>query len=137
MPGSGREALPAYTGASRIGSCYLIILSGIAAEEDINFTAFGADACIAKGPFNKLASISVRSEKSRIRSPERPLTGIIGLEDVYQREITKELITTENKEAMLDHISEGCLNSQPEAGCVREPQGRVYARFEAEVADFV
>jgi len=33
----------------------LIILSGIAAEEDVNVEAFGANLCIAKGPLDKMA----------------------------------------------------------------------------------
>jgi PAS domain S-box-containing protein len=112
MPGiRGEKLCQLIRERPEFGSCYLIILSGIAAEEDINFTAFGADACIAKGPFNKLA-VHIREvlKKAGFDPPERPLTGIIGLEDVYQREITKELITyRKHKEAMLDHISEGML----------------------------
>src|SRR4030043_1345648 len=34
---------------------YLIILSAIAAEQEVDFTSFGANACIAKGPLNKMA----------------------------------------------------------------------------------
>jgi len=34
---------------------YLIILSAIAAEGDVDFAQFGVNACIAKGPFDKMA----------------------------------------------------------------------------------
>ncbi|MDH5299684.1 MAG: response regulator, partial [Desulfobulbaceae bacterium] len=33
---------------------YLVILSAIAVEEQLDFTAFGADACIAKGPYQEI-----------------------------------------------------------------------------------
>jgi CheY-like chemotaxis protein len=33
----------------------IIILSSIAAEEKVDFVGLGANACIAKGPFNKMA----------------------------------------------------------------------------------
>ena len=34
---------------------YLVILSAIAAEKKIDFEAIGANACIAKGPFDKMS----------------------------------------------------------------------------------
>ena len=34
---------------------YLVILSAISAEEEVDIIEFGANACIAKGPFNKMA----------------------------------------------------------------------------------
>ena len=34
---------------------YLVILSAIAAEEEVDFLGFGADACIGKGPFKRIA----------------------------------------------------------------------------------
>ena len=34
---------------------YIIILSGIAAEEKTDYRSYGADACIAKGPFKRVS----------------------------------------------------------------------------------
>ena len=34
---------------------YIAILSGIVAEEKVSYAEFGANACIAKGPFNIMA----------------------------------------------------------------------------------
>ena len=33
---------------------YLVICSAVVLEEEINYVDFGADACIAKGPFNNM-----------------------------------------------------------------------------------
>ena len=39
----------------RLKDVYIVILSAIAAEEDVDFARFGANACICKGPLNKMA----------------------------------------------------------------------------------
>ncbi len=90
---------------------FLVILSAIAAEEELDFLALGADACIAKGSMVNLAKhvASVlelagpagRQEKSR---------DIMGLDEVATREITRELLSSRKHfEVILRNMSEGIL----------------------------
>ncbi len=69
---------------------YLVILSAIAAEKTVDFTELGANACIAKGPFNKMSE-HVLDVLDRLdqKVPNDVAKKIIGLEDVHPREITK------------------------------------------------
>ncbi|MBW1782849.1 MAG: response regulator [Deltaproteobacteria bacterium] len=96
---------------------YLVVFSALAAEGEIDFAEFGANACMAKGPFDKMsrhvASILDRLDKGA----GHHLAGkIVGLEDVYQRAITKELLCSKKHlEAILDNMSEGILELTPEA----------------------
>ena len=65
------------------------------AEQNIEFTAFGADACIAKGPFKELG----RHITTLIEQVGQGRTGdlsekIIGLKDIYTREVTSELLSS-------------------------------------------
>jgi len=94
----------------------LIILSAIAAEQELNFTEFGANACIAKGPFNKM------SEQIHAVMEQLPMTTsvalpgqIIGLEGASPRQITKELLSIKKHfEVIMERMSEGILEITPE-----------------------
>lgn len=73
----------------------LVIISGIAAEGGHSYIGAEADACIAKGPFDKTAvhvlkileiftSGNIRQFKNKI----------LGIDEIYRREVTKELLFT-------------------------------------------
>jgi len=94
---------------------FLVILSAIAAEEELDFAALGADACIAKGSMSnlarhvarvlELASPAGRQEKSR---------EIIGLDEIATREITRELLSSRKHfEIILRNMSEGIFEFAP------------------------
>ncbi len=94
---------------------FLIILSAIAAEEELDFLALGADACIAKGSMSnltrhvarvlELASPAGRQERSR---------EILGLDEVATREITRELLSSRKHfEIILRNMSEGIFEFAP------------------------
>lgn len=90
---------------------FIIILSGIAAEEKVDFIGFGADACIAKGPFDKVKEHirSVLATRQNALWRETP-PNILGLENIYQREITKELLSSKKHfEIVLRNIAEGII----------------------------
>ncbi|MBW1768154.1 MAG: response regulator, partial [Deltaproteobacteria bacterium] len=90
---------------SKLKDAYIIILSGIAAEEDVNFIQFGANACIAKGPFNKMSKHVLDALDQSTSNGLRK--GIIGLEDIHPREITTELLSAKGHfEAILSNMSE-------------------------------
>jgi len=104
----------------RLNDVYLVILSAVAAEQEANLTELGANACIAKGPFDKMAqhvlAVVDRSDLEGSRGFEKE---IIGLEDVYPRHITKELLSIKKHfEAILESMSEGILEITHEATIV-------------------
>ncbi len=92
---------------------FVVILSGIAAEEKIRFAEFGADACIAKGPFATLSCHVLRTLEQadqEIRFCNR--AGTFGLENVHPREITSELLSVKKHfEIILDSMVEGILET--------------------------
>jgi len=91
---------------------YIVILSAIAAEEVIDFASFGADACIAKGPFKKIAEhvatvLEHRAQKGNVGLLSKDA---IGYDEMYEREVTKELLSSKRHfEAILHDIVEGIL----------------------------
>ena len=92
-------------------SIFLVILSAVAAEEQVDFVSFGADACIAKGPAKEMekhiATVMDYAEKDE----NFPFVEeILGLQDVYKREITKELLAKQKHfEITLDNMGGGFL----------------------------
>lgn len=90
---------------------YIVILSAVAAEAQLDHVALGADACIAKGPFESMA-VHIQALLERYEKAGRPQTqkDIIGLEDLKQRAIIKELLSVKRHfEKVLDRLSEGIL----------------------------
>ncbi|MFA6498959.1 MAG: response regulator [Desulfurivibrionaceae bacterium] len=88
----------------------IIILSAIAVEENIDCASFGANACIAKGPFRDIEQHISRLLTARNNKEELGSSGVVGVESVYQREITKELLSSRKHfEVVLGNISEGIV----------------------------
>jgi len=98
-------------GDSRYESTFLVILSAIAAEEWTNLKDLGADACIAKGPLNNMKGYIAEVVQNPEASKKYCAAGnIIGLQDVYPRLITKELLDSKKHfQLLLDRMSEGIL----------------------------
>jgi PAS domain S-box-containing protein len=89
----------------------VIILSAIAAEADFNFVEFGANYCIAKGPFDKM-STHILALLYRLDAEGECGTSdrVIGREDVYYRQISRELLySKKHAEVILNYLSEGVL----------------------------
>ncbi len=99
---------------------HLIILSAIAAEQEIDYASFGADACIAKGSLDKmakhvLAALEQVDQKNGGLHPQKT----IGIEDVYARNITTELLSVKKHfEVILNSMAEGILETTPEGKIV-------------------
>lgn len=90
---------------------YIVILSAIVAEEELDFVGFGANACIAKGPF-KTVSKHILNVLGKAGKEDASLATkkVMGLEDIYQREITRELLSSRRHlEAILRNVSEGII----------------------------
>ena len=94
---------------------YLIILSAAAAEEQIDFKAIGANACVAKGPLDKMGQYVIAAlhdaEHGRTQATQER---IFGVENLYSRQITKELLSIwKHYEVVLGSLSEGILEITP------------------------
>jgi two-component system, cell cycle sensor histidine kinase and response regulator CckA len=97
--------------APELNNVSIVILSGIAAESNLDFAKFGANACIAKGPLKTMAEniFSVLGEVAP--NSYFPVSKeVIGIDTIHQREIIKELLSSRSHfEAVLNNMSEGIL----------------------------
>jgi len=92
-------------------NCYLVILSAAVAELAFDFTTIGADACIAKGSFAITAEY-ILSEIGKLDAPreDKGSDNILGLENVYARQMTKELLSqNRHLEMFLESTTQGIL----------------------------
>jgi PAS domain S-box-containing protein len=94
-------------------ACYLVVISAAVAEMEIDLAEIGADRYIAKGPFaamaeHVLAAIKASDTQERGEKPK----SIMGLEAVYPRQLTKELLSrNQHMEAILESMAEGILET--------------------------
>jgi PAS domain S-box-containing protein len=90
----------------------IIILSGIAAEEDGRIFEFGADAFIAKGKVDdtfKHILDTLRWLEERPASDEKK-EEVLGVEKLYPREMTKELLLVKQHfDSMFNLMQEGVI----------------------------
>ena len=96
---------------------YLVILSAIATEQKLDLAELRVNACIAKGPIDKMGQ-HVLAEIDRLdrKIAPHPTQRVIGGEEVRLRAITKELLfSTRHLEVIFDHLSEGLLDLTPDA----------------------
>ena len=89
----------------------LVVISAIATEEQLDFVSFGADACLAKGPFQSMRHhidtiLRLLEEKQYSQLGQK----IYGADEIYEREVTRELLAAKKHyELTLDHIADGFL----------------------------
>jgi PAS domain S-box-containing protein len=103
-----------------LNGVHLVILSATAAEDEIDLSDLGANAYIAKGQFGAVAPhlLAVVNELER-ENPQKPPASIMGIDRVYPREITKELLSTKKHfELILGSMSEGILEINVESRIV-------------------
>ncbi|MFH1976974.1 MAG: HD domain-containing phosphohydrolase [Pseudomonadota bacterium] len=108
---SGDKLCRAIRRNSKLNGIYIIIFSAIAAEQEIDLAGIGANASIAKGPFNKMSE-QVLDVLDRVNSkvPDDMTKKSTGLEAVHTSKINKELLSFKrHSEAILDNLSEGIL----------------------------
>ena len=97
----------------------IIILSAIAAEEALDYASFGANACIAKGPFRDIEQHISRLLTARKNKGELGFSGVVGIDSVYQRDITRELLSSRKHfEVVLGNINEGIVECTAEGRVV-------------------
>jgi PAS domain S-box-containing protein len=107
---SGENLCRVIRGIPALRDVYLVVLSAIVAERNLDVTAFGAHACIAKGPFQQIAghvlALLAQLEK------KSPLPAILGLADIRQREITSELLSSrKHLKVIINNMTEGVLET--------------------------
>jgi len=97
-------------------NCFLVILSAAVADIELDYSALGINACIAKGPFGEmgthvLAAIEDSAESSLLRE-QGEIRGIAAIGGVpgYARRMTKELLgRTQHLETVLESLSEAIV----------------------------
>ena len=92
-------------------STSLVIISATAAEEAIDFLSLGADACIAKGPLKTmLANFTEVLSLLENNDTEKLAKKIYGSENIFERDITRELLATNKHfEITLDNMDDGLI----------------------------
>ena len=117
---SGDKLCRIIRGMPVLKGVFIAILSGVAAEGNLDFAQLGANACIAKGPFNKMAEhvLDVVDQFER-QSPSALSAGIRGRGDIHERETTKELLSAKRHfETILKNMSEGIFEVTPDGKIV-------------------
>lgn len=91
--------------------CYLVLVTAAAAELEFDYAAIGADACIAKGPAGSIVENVLKAVKeSDFPLEERRSKSIRGLDKVYPRQLTKELLSrNRHLETILERMFEGIM----------------------------
>jgi PAS domain S-box-containing protein len=99
---------------------FIVIVSAIAREQKVDPTGLGANACIAKGPFNRFGKhVLYVLDQLESETPCDLSKETIGLEDIHERQITKELLSSKkHSEVILGNISEGILELTRQARVV-------------------
>jgi len=124
----------------RMKDCYLVITSAAVAEIDFDFEQTGADAYIAKGPFSSMAAhIKAAVEASDSPREQDASKPIRGLESIYARQLTKELLSrNRHLETILESMAEGILEVYSNkvvyangvaVSLLRSPQEKILAAY--------
>jgi PAS domain S-box-containing protein len=95
---------------------HLIVFTAVAIEQDVDFRAYGADACIAKGPLNILKQhVLTAIDRVDHKAPTAFSGQTLGFESAFPRQITQELLSLKRHfEIILESMSEGILEITPE-----------------------
>ena len=94
-----------------LSDAYVVIMTAAASELNLTPSEIGADALMAKGSFEEtqmhcLSLIEEAAARIRVRSEQ----AVIGIDSVYPRQMTKELLQKNlHLQTILDSISEGVL----------------------------
>ncbi len=92
-------------------TCYIVLISGIAAEQRFDFQAIGANACIAKGPLRTMSEHIVQVVRASEESLPAAFTAeVIGLDTCHFRQVTKDLLAkNKSLRVILESMSQGII----------------------------
>jgi two-component system, cell cycle sensor histidine kinase and response regulator CckA len=115
---------------------FLVVLSGVALEDNDTTLRIGADVCIAKGPAATM-KVHVKTALERYLANQRGGGGAIqGLEGLFPREVTSELlISKKHRQVILERMTEGVVELNHEGRIVMANAAAVelFAQPEAQV----
>jgi len=98
----GRQLLRILKSNDRFKNITKIVLSAIAAEEEFTGFPANADACIAKMPFRAMKDAVLGVLEEMIAGKKDRYRGqIVGVDKLYNRDITEELLVTQHHHEML------------------------------------
>ena len=108
---SGNKLCRMIRGIPKLRDVYLVILSAIAAEQTVDIAGFGANACIAKGPFSQMAKHVLNVIENRSSATQQVLgEKCMGGGDFHLHEITKELLSVKKHlEVVMMSMLEGIV----------------------------
>jgi PAS domain S-box-containing protein len=97
----------------RLKGAYIVILSAISAEELVDIDQIGADAAIAKRPFQEMKQdILTVLETPEAAARQCQAGGVLGVKGVYRRGITEELLSVKHHfETVLSNMSDGIVEA--------------------------
>ncbi len=88
----------------------IILISALAAEQEINYSEWGFNACIAKAPFEQMSQEILSCLNQLNRSKSGTTDEPPRVKDLYPREVTRELLSIKGSlETILSSVSEGIL----------------------------
>ncbi len=89
---------------------FLVVLSGVALEDNDATLRIGADVCIAKGTATAM-KLNIKMALERYRNNQRGASrSIEGLEGLYPREVTSELLMSKkHRDVVLARMTEGVV----------------------------
>jgi PAS domain S-box-containing protein len=117
---NGKKLCKIIRGMEDLEHSYIIILSAVAAEEEIDVTELGANACIAKGPLEEMAqNIRAVIEQYDQMPSQRLSKAPMGINNLHPRGITEELLSVKRYfEIVLEKMFEGILEITSEGRIV-------------------
>jgi diguanylate cyclase (GGDEF)-like protein/PAS domain S-box-containing protein len=99
----------------RFADLFIVILSAIAAEDNVDYKEFGANACIAKGSIKSIQKHVLEVIRHLADHSPASLEPVANLEDIQYRTITKELLSSKNHfEAIINNMSEAVFELTPD-----------------------
>lgn len=99
----------------RFADLFIVILSAIAAEDNVDYKEFGANACIAKGSIKSIQKHVLDVIRHLADHSSANLEPVANLEDIQYRTITRELLSSKNHfEAIINNMSEAVFELTPD-----------------------
>ena len=114
---------------------FLVVLSGIALEDDMNILELGADVCIAKGPASTMKE-HIHNALHYFELGTRPVADIEGLKGLNAREVTRELLVNKRHNGVVfRRMTEGALELDGRGRIVRANPTccRLFKREDTEI----
>lgn len=107
----GKKLCRIIRGMEAFKSVYLVLLSAVSVEDWLDIKTLGADACIAKGPFDEMAEyITAVLEQPEAVARRCAAGEVLGVAGIYTRRISEELLSVKRHfETIVDQMSDGVL----------------------------